>query len=198
MEVTDDIDCNGSDGIELGARARLDLAGHTPSGDAFDGVLCTGACTITGSGAIGGFKHGASSQKRAIKVDGSIAFANQFYGILGKRTVQAKGATFSGHAMEAISAAQAVKVESCTFTDDSSAITSAGTAKLVGSTITGGTIGIHARGANLIDSTIDTATDGLNGPDILTLSGRPRLENSSCAGKSQRYAGSTWGVCALD
>lgn len=193
-----DLDCTGADGIKLGARAKLDLAGHTLSGDSFSGVECDGGCAVTGTGVITGFKRGVSAEKGPIKVDGSIAFANQINGIFSRRAVQVRGATFVGHANDAITAAQAAKVESCVFTGNSTAITSGGTVKLVASAITGGGTGIYARGANLIDSTIDTTTDGLNGPDILTLSGRPRLRNSTCAGKSQKYTGPTWGVCALD
>lgn len=193
-----DLDCTGSDGIELGARAKLDLAGHTLSGDSFSGVECEGGCAITGAGAISGFKRGVSAEKGPIKVDGSITFANQINGVFSRRAVQVKGATFDGHSISAVGAGQAAKIESCVFTDNATSITSGGTVKLVASTITGGGTGIYARGANLIDSSIDTTTDGLIGVDILTLSGRPRLRNSTCAGKSQRYTGPTWGVCALD
>jgi hypothetical protein len=195
-----DLDCTGAEGIQLGARATLDLDGHMLSGDSYDGVLCAGACTVTGGGAISGFKRGVSSAKGAIKVGGggAIVFTNQISGIVGKRTVQAKGVTFAGHAVEAISAVQTATLEGCTLTDNSTGIASSSTVKLIGTTITGGAIGIYARGASLSYSTIDTTTDGLNGPDILTLGGRPRLKASSCAGKSQKYGGPSWGVCALD
>lgn len=194
--LTADLDCTGADGIKLAVRAKLDLAGHTLSGDAFAGVECAGICTVVGPGAIQGFTRGIGSENGNVKVEG-VDFANQTEGIVGRRAVQVKGATFTGHAVDAISSVKAVKIENSSFVDNKTAVGSSSTVKLVASSITGGTTGIFARGANLIDSTIDTTTDGGNGPDLKT-SGRPRLKNSSCAGTSAKTFGGTWGVCALD
>lgn len=194
-----DLACTSQNGVTLEARAKLDLAGHTITGDVAlqMGVECLGACTVSGPGSISGFIHGIKADKGAIKVDGGISFTSLHWGIYGRRGAQVKDATFSGHLSTAVSAAQAAKIESSTFTNNSRAISSGGTVKLVASTITGGSTGIYARGANLIDSSIDTTTDGGTGPDI-TSNGRPRLRNSTCAGTSVNFNLVTWGVCALD
>lgn len=182
----------------LGARVRLDLAGHALSGDSFAGIECVGACSVVGPGAVTGFNVGVAAERGSVKVDG-VDFATYAIGILSQRTVQAKNATFTGHQNSAIEARQAVKVENCTFAGNGNAVSSSSTVKLTSSTITGGAFGLNTRGANLIDSTIDTTTDGGNGPDIVTLS-RPRLVRSTCAGTSKRRYDpvASWGVCALD
>jgi hypothetical protein len=194
-----DLDCTGASGIQLGARAKLALGGHALSGDSFTGIDCLGACTVSGPGSITGFNRGVAAARGAIKIDGGVDFAAKVFGVVGRRTVQVKDASFHDHLIAGVNGTQAVKIENSSFVDDSDAIESASQVKLVASTITGGARGIYARGASLIDSTIDTTTDGLNGADIDT-SSRPRLKNSSCAGKSanSRVEMKTWGVCALD
>jgi hypothetical protein len=197
--LTADLHCTSGNGVLLEARATLDLAGHTLSGDVTlnDGVECLGAtCTVTGPGSVIGFIEGIHAEKGAINLDGA-AIAALHYGIFGRRGAQVRNASFTGHLSTAVYVAKAVKIENSTFTNNSRAASSGGTIKLIGSTITGGSTGLYARGANLIDSTIDTTTDGGTGPDIQT-NGRPRLRDSTCAGTSSSFSLVSWGVCALD
>jgi hypothetical protein len=190
-----DLDCTGHyAGVNLGTNARLLLDGRTITGATGAAVLCEKSCRVQGPGALSGSLTGASGYR--VQVTGVDVSGNSIG--INATTAQVADSTFTGN-NEAIHAQRTARVSDSQLVGNPIFNVIARHAALRDVTISGGEIGIVAATAGLIDSSVDTTADGGETIDFRT-DKRPRLRNSTCAGRSERRQSpsESWQICALD
>jgi len=193
----------GSFAVELGARATLQLDGHTISGDS---VNCPRGCTILGPGDItGAYTAVLGNGVRPMTLAGGLSIHDNLFGVVDggsrltlidvdvsnnsengllvvARSVIGTNVTVNGNGGFGLHAQQArVRIDGLTATGN-------------------GWFGVEAKSLRLFNSTV-TGNEGgtpVNPPFVDVASARrPRLFNTVC---DHSYGGptGTWGVCSGD